>query len=211
MKNEKRSPLQVAAAPAGWHDRYMVVLSCLAREDNWIHYRLMWSIQINVAFIAAVVVTFTSAANGISETALWGGRFVIGLSGIILTFLCLGAIKAACSQNQYLKEYVQDLAAQYGPSTAVPGEADNVIEQLTGYPRPFGADRGFRSGYQVPQNFSHILAFYWGILMAVSLCGMLAPQVLSRWSKTLMLSEKARPPAAKQAPPQAIVENQTPM
>jgi hypothetical protein len=139
-------------------------LRCIDREDNLIHYRHSWALQINVALVALLFVQDKISLR-ISPEAL---IVIVSLVGAIFTSISFFAILAARKQLKHIRRRLEDAAraVEWPPILACDStredEFKNVITAQTGFPRPFGVQRSiWRIGDFSSLAYCGILVIFW--------------------------------------------------
>lgn len=149
---------------------YDKTIRCIDREDNLIHYRLTWALQINVALIALIFLTDKVAPYVRVEPYL----VVLSSVGVVFTLTSWSAIKAAQVQLNYLVDRLECAASHVSKEQSYLDhisvkDRDNVIATYTGMPRPYGIQSGFGIlGDHAPTIYCWFIMAVWFVIGAAS-------------------------------------------
>lgn len=142
-------------------------LRCIDREDNLIHYRHTWALQINVALVALLFVQ-DKVQLGITQKTL---LVTVSAVGMIFTAISFFAILAARKQLKHIRTRLEDAARAVDWPPIFPCNSeredrfDNVITIRTGFPRPYGVQRGiWHIGDYASLGYCLILWAFWATI-----------------------------------------------
>jgi hypothetical protein len=144
---------------------YENTIRCIDREDNLIHYRLTWALQINVALVALLFVMDKVQAYIRAEPYL----LVLSSVGVVFTLTSWSAIKAAQVQLKYLRKSLVSAASCVSKEECFLDHIgvhdrvlDNIIATHTGLPRPYGIQgRGGNLGDHAPSIYCWSIMVVW--------------------------------------------------
>lgn len=149
---------------------YENVVRCIDREDNLIHYRLTWALQVNVVLAALLFVIDEDSASKFQMFYL----VIIAAAGLTFTLTSLSAILAALTQLKFLRnelnraaKAVDSVEFYIAPDQEKNRRLGNVVAQRTGFPRPYGVQKGIgRLGDFAPLIYCAAIFLIWGIMLA---------------------------------------------
>lgn len=152
---------------------YEGTVRCIDREDNLIHYRLSWALQMNAA-LAAILFIINNVSPYININA---SLIIISFSGMLFTFVSWLAIKAAQVQLRYLRKNLECAAEHVSVGEFDTQHVDqsdrkknNIVAVRTGLPRPYGIQSGAgKLGDYAPWIYCWSIMLVWGGVLSYNL------------------------------------------
>jgi membrane associated rhomboid family serine protease len=142
---------------------YEQFLRCIDREENLIHYRMTWGLNVNIAFVAAVIACFN--IDDLAIRSAYHITVFLAVFGALFSVVSFVGVQAAHKQTRYL---IGDVERRL--------DLHSDDWNKTGFLRPYGDPRSVHPHARVVSTtFPLICALLWLLVGCWMLGQLLTP------------------------------------